>query len=103
VIEGRIIREPLPKSSKPRVIDLDEKTAKVLKRHRITQAKERLELGSRWLDEGLVFAKGTYRLRKGTFAGGPMHPDRVSRLFEARIHKNGLKDIRLHDLRRTRG
>ncbi|WP_160050886.1 tyrosine-type recombinase/integrase [Nocardiopsis sp. FR4] len=101
VIEGRIIREPLPKSSKPRVIDLDEKTVKVLKRHRVTQAKERLELGSRWLDEGLVFAKGSYRLRKGTFAGGPMHPDRVSRVFDARIHKHGLKDIRLHDLRHT--
>lgn len=54
-----------------------------------------------WLDEGLVFAKGAYRLREGTFAGGPIHPDRVSRVFDARIHKHGLKDIRLHDLRHT--
>jgi integrase len=101
VIKGRFIREPLPKSSKPRVIDLDEKTVKVLKRHRAAQARDRLELGSRWLDEGLVFAKGAYRLRNGTFAGGPMHPDRVSRVFHARIHKHGLTDIRLHDLRHT--
>lgn len=74
---------------------------KVLKRHKAAQNRDRLELGSRWWDEDLVFAKGSYRLRKGTFAGGPMHPDRVSRVFNARIHRHGLKDIRLHDLRHT--
>ncbi len=100
-IRGKVIRESLPKSNKPRVIDLDRKTLDVLKAHRAAQAADRLSLGSQWVDEGLVFARGSYRLADGQTAGGPLHPERTSRLFKDRISKHKLTDIRLHDLRHT--
>jgi integrase len=100
-IRGKVIREPLPKSSKPRVIDLDAKTVKVLKAHKAAQAAEKLSLGSRWRDEGLVFARGGFRLADGQFAGGPLHPERISRLFKARLERHKLPEVRFHDLRHT--
>ncbi len=96
-----IVREDDTKSGKARVIDLDEGTVSVLREHRVAQARERLSLGERWLDEDLVFARGSYRLRDGHAAGGPLHPERVSRLFDARVRAAGLPDVRLHDLRHT--
>jgi len=100
-IRGKVIREPLPKSSKPRVVDLDAKTIKVLKAHKAAQAAEKLSLGGRWKDEGLVFARGGSRLVEGQTAGGPLHPERVSRLFKARVERHGLPEVRFHDLRHT--
>lgn len=100
-IRGKVVREPLPKSSKPRVIDLDTKTIKILKTHKAAQAADKLKLGSRYIDEDLVFARGSVRLRDGRMAGGPLHPERTSRLFDARIAQHKLPDIRLHDLRHT--
>jgi integrase len=91
----------LPKSNKPRVIDLDAKTIKVLKEHRAAQAADKLQLGSRWVDEGLAFARGSYRLADDKTAGGPLHPERTSRLFKARMERHGLPEIRFHDLRHT--
>lgn len=100
-IRGKIIREPLPKSNKPRVIDLDRRTLDALKAHKSAQAADRLKLGSQWVDEGLVFARGSHKLMDDQTAGGPLHPERTSRLFKARLAKHGLPDVRLHDLRHT--
>jgi integrase len=100
-IRGKVIREPLPKSNKPRVIDLDATTIKVLKAHRAAQAADKLQLGKRWVDEDLVFARGSFRLAEGKTAGGPLHPERTSRLFKARLDRHGLPEVRFHDLRHT--
>jgi integrase len=101
VIRGKIVRETLPKSNKPRVIDLDAKTREVLKAYRKAQAVERLALGDRWVDEDLVFARDGFRLGPNQKAGGPRHPDRLARLFDRRLAKAKVPDVRLHDVRHT--
>ena len=101
VIRGKIITEELPKSNKPRVVDLDARTVEVLKAHKAAQNTERLALGERWKDQGLVFARGAYRLGPDEVAGGPRHPDRVARLFDRRSAKHSVPDVRFHDLRHT--
>lgn len=85
-----------PKSSKPRVIDIDPKTLAVLRAHRKTMGTIGLTLAS---DEALVL---------GTLHGEVRHPERFSvrfnnRLVQARrtLGDDGLPRIRLHDLRHT--
>lgn len=65
------------------------------------KAADKLKLGTRWVDEGLIFARGSYRLKEGKTAGGPLHPERTSRLFKARLERHGLPEVRFHDLRHT--
>lgn len=67
---------------------------------RAARAADELQLGSRWVDEGLVFARGS--------TGWPatrLPVDRstrgVSRLLKARVARHGLPEVRFRDLRRT--
>lgn len=75
-----------------RPVKLDADTVAVLRRHKVRQNEERLELGSGWSDHGLVFC---------TVDGRPLHPDRVSREFQRRTARWGLPVIPLHGLRHT--
>ena len=81
-----------PKSGKGRRIDLDPSTVAALRTHKAAQARERFALGSDYHDEGLAFARED---------GKPIHPDRVSKMFDARVARAGVPRIRLHDLRHT--
>ncbi len=83
-----------PKSKRSRrTIDLDTETLSVLRDHRRRQTERRLMLGQGWTDEGLVFDDGT---------GGMINPDRLTRVFDQSIRRvEGLKRIRLHDLRHS--
>ena len=101
VDSGRIIRNPTTKSGKPRVIDLDVETVATLRRHRAAQNAERLRLGDRWKDEGLVFCRDGQQLRSGRVAGGPLNGDKVSKSFKRACARAGVPDIRLHDVRHT--
>lgn len=51
-----------------------------------------MALGPAWQGHGLVFCRED---------GEPLHPDRVSKLFEQHVTALGLPRIRLHDLRHT--
>jgi integrase len=87
VVRGR------PKSDRSRrSVALDPGTVAALRAHRKAQAAERLALGPAYADGGLVFT-----CEDGT----PLHPERVSRLFDGRVRDSGLPRIRLHDVRHT--
>jgi integrase len=75
-----------------RTIDLDAWTVAVLPAGRKAQLEERLALGRRLEDDGIVFA---------ALEGGPTHPDLFSQIFDRHVAKSTLPRIRLHDLRHT--
>jgi integrase len=80
-----------------RVIALDSGTVAALRTHRAQQLTDRLAVGAGWSacakgDGGLVFTMPD---------GGPLHPERLSRRFQAGTRRAGLPMIRLHDLRHT--
>ncbi len=86
-----ILADVKTKSSR-RTIDLDPRTVAVLRGWRKAQLEERLALGRRPDDDGIVFA---------ALDGGPTHPDLFSQIFDRHVAKSTLPRIRLHDLRHT--
>jgi integrase len=82
-----------PKTSRGRrTVALDPGTVAALREHRKRQAAERLLMGAGFTDHGLVFCRPD---------GGPLHPERFSRMFSRELAKIELPPIRLHDLRHT--
>jgi len=80
-----------PKTAKGRrTVVLDKGTVAALRAHRKRQAAERLQIGSGWQDQDLVFCR---------VDGTVLHPERFSRSFIAATRRLGLPVIRLHDLR----
>ncbi len=83
------------KTDRWRTIELDTRTVEVLREHAKRQAVEIEAAGDTYGDAEhprLVFC---------TQDGGPLHPDRVSKLFAAHVKAPALPRIRLHDLRHT--
>jgi integrase len=82
-----------PKTAKGRrSLALDPATVAALRQHRARQAEERLAVGPRWQDSGLVFTWPD---------GRPIHPQRFSTWFEQLARAAGLPRIRLHDMRHS--
>lgn len=83
-----------PKSAKSRRrIKLTEAAAEVLKRHKVAQNAERLQLGGIWRDQDLVFPNP---------AGGFLCPDVLTGgPLKRPLQRAGLPPIRFHDLRHT--
>jgi integrase len=82
-----------PKTAKGRrSLALDPATVAALREHRRCQLEERLAVGPRWEDSGLVFTWPD---------GRPLHPERFSRWFEQHARAAGLPKIRLHDVRHS--
>ncbi len=82
-----------PKTAKGRrSLALDPATVAALREHRRRQLEERLAVGPRWEDSGLVFTWPD---------GRPLHPERFSRWFEQLARVAGLPRIRLHDVRHS--
>jgi integrase len=82
-----------PKTAKGRrSLALDPAMVAALRQHRARQAEERLAVGPRWHDSGLVFTWPD---------GRPIHPQRFSTWFEQLAQAAGLPRIRirLHDVR----
>lgn len=75
-----------------RSVALDPGTVRDLRRWRRRQREERLEWGAAWTDTGYVFTRED---------GQPIHPDRVSKIFETEQARLKLPRLRLHDLRHT--
>ncbi len=76
-----------------RLVKLDDVTASVLKKHQASQYEERLLAGSAWSNgHNLVFVNQI---------GEMLKPERITRIFNARVEGTGLPRIRLHDLRHT--
>jgi integrase len=82
-----------PKTAKGRrSLALDQVTVAALREHRRRQLEERLAVGPRWEDSGVVFTWPD---------GRPLHPERFSRWFEQHARAAGLPRIRLHDVRHS--
>ena len=90
---GREPRFGEPKTTRSRrTINMPAVVATALRRHRTRQLEERLVMGGRWQDLGLVFT---------TTIGSAMDKGRVHKSFKAILRSAGLPDIRYHDLRHT--
>jgi integrase len=82
-----------PKTQRSRrTIALDPRTLDILRRHRASQAAEKLALGTAYEDNGLVFCFQD---------GKPLDPDGVRLRFARHIRDARLPVIRFHDLRHT--
>lgn len=82
-----------PKSAKSRrTVALSSFVVDALKRHRASQAAERLFLGAGYRDLDLVLAK---------YDGSPWKPDSISTLFRSLVQRGGLGHVRFHDLRHS--
>ncbi len=83
--------ELAPKSAASRrMLVLDHTTTGVLRRHQWHQQKEAESHGRVWDARGFVFT---------AVRGGPLAPQRLSRLFRKLNTESGLPPVRLHDLR----
>jgi len=83
-----------PKTAKSRrPLPLLDFVADALKVHRSRQLRERMQVGSDWMDRGFVFTSDH---------GQPLDPDGALRdAFKAILKKAELPNIRLHDLRHS--
>jgi len=82
-----------PKTARGRrSIALDRTTVVALRAHRKEQLEERVLYGGSYVDSGFVFTDPS---------GKPIHPDRLTKLFDKHVKDSGLPRIRLHDLRHT--
>lgn len=96
-VKGEVmqVREGDTKTAKPRVVDIDEGTAAILKAHKRERGGLALQLAR---DGALVF---------GDIEGEHRHPERFSRTFKEHLTRcrkqigEDLPMIRLHDLRHT--
>jgi integrase len=76
-----------------RTIDMGSRLVKVLKDHRVKQNEHRLKMGSKWVDNDLVFCQDD-----GSFLDGD---NLYHRDFQRTLKKAGLRHMRIHDLRHT--
>jgi integrase len=82
-----------PKNASRRTVGLPQRAIEALRSHRKTHLEEQLRSGSKWQDNGLVFATG-----KGT----PLDAQNiVNRHFKPLLTRAELPDIRWHDLGHT--
>jgi integrase len=93
VIDG-LAHHVAPKTAKSaRTIPLALNLAAMLRAHKASQAKRRLELGPLWRNTlGLVFTRND---------GTPHKGDTVRLAFKATLGRAGLPDVRFHDLRHS--
>ena len=78
-------------STSRRTIDLDPRTVTVLRTWRRLQLEQQMSNGTR-NDQDFVFTHPD---------GGPVHPDRFSKVWDQLVAEHGVRRIRLHDLRHT--
>lgn len=86
---GLVELEPKSAASR-RMLTLDHATVGVLRRHQWRQQREAGERGHDGNSRGYVFT---------ALRGGPIAPERLSRLFRRLNDESGLPPVRLHDLR----
>jgi integrase len=85
--------ESEPKTEKSRrSIMLASVTLETLKQHRVRQLEAKLQAGSEWQEQDLVFC---------TSFGTPLNPNWVLERFKKLLQKAGLPDMRFHDMRHS--
>ena len=93
VVVNYAVHESEPKTRMgKRSLALDPATLAALQEHQAQQEQERTEVGSAWMDSGLVFTRPD---------GSPIHPDLITDWFRRLARNAGLPPIRLHDVRHS--
>jgi len=92
VVNYQVVDETPKSKSSARTIGLDPLTVAALKAHHRRQLEERMAWGSAWTDSGLVFTRED---------GLGLHPERVTRMFQAAAGRAQLPVIPLHGLRHS--
>jgi integrase len=88
------VAEGTTKSGKGRKVTIDSGLAAALRRYRRQQIENQLAAGSAW--EGSL-----HDLVLCDEIGRPVHPETLTKSFNAAVASSGLPRIRLHDLRHT--
>jgi integrase len=83
---------PVKSAAGRRVLALPAPMVEPLRRHAAVQAAERLRVGSRWADHGLIFARED---------GTPIRKETDSAEWHRILRLAGVRDARLHDARHT--
>lgn len=89
---ANIIQKETKNRSSTRALHMTDELLRLLKRERARQAENRLALGEKWEDCGLVVVDAT---------GHPYPPNAISLAFTRFIRKHNLPKITLHGLRHT--
>ena len=89
--EGLIFVEPKSSASR-RTLELTQFATEALRQHRVQQLEQRLLIGPRWQDSGMVFCSEI---------GTAVDPANVRRRFYRLRKQLSLPPVRLHDLRHT--
>ena len=93
MVVNYVVHESEPKTRMgKRSLALDQATVAALVEHQARQEQERAEVGSAWMDSGLVFTRPD---------GSPIHPDLITDWFRRLARAAGLPPIRLHDVRHS--
>ena len=83
----------VPKTARSRrEIPLHPGIVSMLRRHKVTQAAERLRAGDQWTDGGLAFC---------TELGGPVDPRNLLRVIESAAKSAGIEGVGVHTLRHS--
>lgn len=88
---GAVLKTPKTNTS-CRTLELSEGIVSLLKKHRLAQKENKMKLGSAYIDNDLVCCYPD---------GNIIQPKNFSKKFSNFLKRNGLKHIRLHDLRHT--
>lgn len=103
VVEGAALVD-VPKTDKGfRTIQMDTKTAQMLRAHERAQLKRQMELGpKKWKGPRAVEGRATgwvFVYMDGPYAGLPIHPDEIYERFQAVRAEAGVPRVKLHALR----
>lgn len=91
-VAGKLRHDETKTDDSTRVVALPRTCVRALRQHRAQQAADRVGVGDRWTDLGLVFTT-----RKGT----PIEPRNINRTFDVLVARAGVTRIRFHDLRHS--
>lgn len=90
---GGVLKATEPKTDRSRrTVPLSPVVVERLRKHKATQAAERLRAGNQWQDSGLVFT---------TELGGPVDPRNLLRVVETAARSAGVDGIGVHTLRHS--
>ncbi len=80
------------KNDKTRTVVIPPLIIELLKKHKVEQAKQKLQMGPNYTDFDLVFCRPD---------GKPRHPDSISRWFSRYAKRKGFEEVTFHKLRHT--
>jgi integrase len=91
-VGGRLVSSEPKTARSKRTVPLTPAIVAMLKKHKASQAAERLRAAKLWEDSGLIFT---------TESGGPVDPRSFLRVIEVAAAKAGLSDVGVHTLRHS--